>query len=349
MRRASRSFAIHPGGVLYIFVTLLLGVGAVNSQNSLLFLIFGAALGGVLVSGVVSGLSLLGVEVERHLPARLRAGRTTPVLYALRNRRRWLPAFGLRVREEGISRADGLETGTAFAAYVPPRSVAHLQAPLAARRRGRITLRRLRVETTFPFGVARKAVRFEETAEAIVHPAPAPPPPGWLQRLRQGETGGEGGRLRPGAGEEFFALREAREGDSPRSVAWRSSAKADRLLVRENAAPAPRSLWIVLDLARATDEQCERAIAQAAAMVEEALTQELAVGVACPQTGLRLGPLAAGRSGEAARTRLLDALALLQLPPAKRRIAAPATGLAGAVCTLRAASENSGLHQEEAA
>ncbi len=337
MRRVSRSHAIHPGGATYLFVTLLLGVGAVNSQNSLLFLIFGAALGGVLVSGLVSGFSLLGVEIERHLPSRLRTGEVSPVLYTLRTRRSLFPVFGLRVREEGVSPRGAARVGEAFAAYVPRRLSVHAQAPMLPLKRGRLTLERVRVETTFPFGVTRKAVRFAERVEVIVHPRPAAPPTGWLEGLQQGRDEGRGGGLTPGLGDEFFALREAREGDSPRSVAWRSSAKADRLLVREHAAPTPRSVWIALRFSDASEEACERVISQAAAMVEEALGKGLAVGVLCPQTGLREGPVAAGRRSETARTRLLDALALLELPEGERRVEESAPPVTGAVFVLSAA------------
>ncbi|XOV76788.1 MAG: hypothetical protein ACFHWZ_08095 [Phycisphaerales bacterium] len=72
----ARRYHMHSGGVFYIVVTVLLGIGSINSQNNLLFIVFGVALGAMLVSGVVSGAMMMGLEVDRR-PVAPRRSETT--------------------------------------------------------------------------------------------------------------------------------------------------------------------------------------------------------------------------------------------------------------------------------
>ena len=63
--KLARQYHFVSGGVLYVAVTTLLMLGALNSQNYLLFAALGIAMAGLVVSGVLSGSSLLGVLVGR--------------------------------------------------------------------------------------------------------------------------------------------------------------------------------------------------------------------------------------------------------------------------------------------
>ncbi len=84
---------------MYAFVTVLVGMGAVNSQNNLLFAAFGVSMAAVLVSGFVSGAMLLGLRVKREAVEPTRAGEPLSVRYEVTNTGRFMPALGLRVEE----------------------------------------------------------------------------------------------------------------------------------------------------------------------------------------------------------------------------------------------------------
>ncbi len=58
-------YRIRFAGLLYLAMTLLLGVAAATRPNNLLVWIFGVMLGAILVSGVVSGFMLMRLEVRR--------------------------------------------------------------------------------------------------------------------------------------------------------------------------------------------------------------------------------------------------------------------------------------------
>jgi uncharacterized protein (DUF58 family) len=63
-----------------------------------------------------------------------------------------------------------------------------------------------------------------------------------------GETdyGVEETRRRRGQGHEFHSLREYRDGDDPRDIHWKSTARLGALIAREYEAVGDRRLWLLL-------------------------------------------------------------------------------------------------------
>jgi uncharacterized protein (DUF58 family) len=95
--RESFDFEVTRAGVGYVLVTLVIGVAALNTGNNLLYIVVAAMLAGILVSGFVSALVLRGLELDVRLPQHLFAGRAVPGRIVLRNSRRFLPSFSIRV------------------------------------------------------------------------------------------------------------------------------------------------------------------------------------------------------------------------------------------------------------
>lgn len=67
------------------------------------------------------------------------------------------------------------------------------------------------------------------------------------QRLAASASPGRHGRRRPGAGEQFWQYRDARDGDSPRAVDWRRSARGERLYIREREWESVETLVLDID------------------------------------------------------------------------------------------------------
>ncbi|MHB8216908.1 MAG: DUF58 domain-containing protein [Candidatus Sulfotelmatobacter sp.] len=84
-------------GVVYVLVTLVIGIAALNTGNNLLYIVVAAMLAAILVSGMVSALVLRGLELDIRLPEHMFAGRPVLGRVILRNPRRFLPAFSIRV------------------------------------------------------------------------------------------------------------------------------------------------------------------------------------------------------------------------------------------------------------
>src|SRR5580704_1654660 len=84
-------------GVVYVLVTLVIGIAALNTGNNLLFIVVSAMLAAILVSGVVSALVLRGLSLDVRLPDHVFAGRPVVGRIGLHNSRRFLPSFSIRV------------------------------------------------------------------------------------------------------------------------------------------------------------------------------------------------------------------------------------------------------------
>src|SRR6202167_3585689 len=95
--RQTLHFEVTKAGVIYVLVTLVIGIAALNTGNNLLYIVVAAMLAAILVSGVVSALVLRGLELEVRVPEHMFAGRPVVGRILLRNPRRFLPSFSIRV------------------------------------------------------------------------------------------------------------------------------------------------------------------------------------------------------------------------------------------------------------
>jgi uncharacterized protein (DUF58 family) len=95
--RQTFHYEVTKAGVVYVLVTLVIGIAALNTGNNLLYIVVSAMLAAILVSGVVSALVLRGLELEVRLPEHMFAGRPVMGRIVLRNPRRFLPSFSIRV------------------------------------------------------------------------------------------------------------------------------------------------------------------------------------------------------------------------------------------------------------
>ncbi|CAG0950493.1 hypothetical protein PHYC_00174 [Phycisphaerales bacterium] len=315
-----RRYHFHGPGVAYAATLVVIMMGAINGQNNVLFWLFGLGVAGLLISGILSGAALMGLVVEREMPAVGTRGEALTVRYHVRNRNRIIPSFAMTIEElpGGENSADGptwrdhFPGMVAFAAHVPARGESTAEATSAPSRRGLATFREFRVSTTFPFGLTKKSVTFRQEGELLIRPRCVPVNETVLQG--RGEGQGQGRLMRRGrTGDEFFALREYVPGDGMRRVAWRSSARLDRVVVREMASlPARRVLIVAAPLREGSEG--EACVEGAAGLARAALRRGLEVGIAAADGRMLVAP----RSGERSLGRCLDALAVVE--PGERLI-----------------------------
>lgn len=258
-RKIRRRFRLTREGRGYVFVTLGVGVGAVNTGNNLLYLILGLLLSLLLVSGTLSDLSLYRLRVRRRLPGRLFVGRAARVEVELENLKERLPSYSLDLREElpekdaygralknqaAREEAAPIQWARAYAVHLAPLEVKHLAYVGTPRKRGVHTLPAVRVVTRYPFGLIEKVSRRSTAREVLVYPAihevAAPALP--AERGAQLEEG-----RRRGYGNEIIGLRDAREGDAQRDIHWRKSASRGALVTRERAEDRDRRVVLLVD------------------------------------------------------------------------------------------------------
>lgn len=97
--RVRRRYRFRAPFWIYCGLTLLAAVVAMQTGRNLLFWAFGAMTSSLLLSGIVSGAMMTGLRLTRVMPDHGAVGTPMVVRYAVTNRRRLLPAFGIHVVE----------------------------------------------------------------------------------------------------------------------------------------------------------------------------------------------------------------------------------------------------------
>jgi uncharacterized protein (DUF58 family) len=312
-------------GIVYVLITLLVGVAAVVRPNNILVWVFGFMLALIAIGGLVSGAALYRMSLRRLDPDHGRVGRPLVVRYAVRSGSRRMPLFDVSVGEvEGGSADDWSEFSDGEAAWImhaAPGETTHAEAVLVPRRRGRLRFGRFRASSSFPFGLLSKSVSIDQPMETLIYPRTVSLAPESIERLlgRGGDGDRSGRRIGPHG--EYAGLREYLPGDSLRSIAWKRWMLEDRPVVVQRSMPAPRRMILLIDLRRPTAELRvadgasprdaeERAITLAASLAEAAIDQGVEVGLRVPGSGLTELPV---RGGRRHLDRLLAHLAAIDL------------------------------------
>ena len=113
-----------------------------------------------------------------------------------------------------------------------PEETLKLRLQQQTLKRGYLAMEPFVVENRFPFGLFKAWSVIIPDAACLVYPSPDPTPPP-LPRTGRGDHGS----ANKGEGEHFHALREYRPGDPLKRVAWRASARHQKLYTREMEIP----------------------------------------------------------------------------------------------------------------
>ena len=95
--RESFDYEVTRGGIVYVLLTLVIAIAALNTGNNLLYIVVATMLAAILVSGVASARALRRLELDVRLPQHVFAGNPVLGRVVLHNQRRWLTSFSIRV------------------------------------------------------------------------------------------------------------------------------------------------------------------------------------------------------------------------------------------------------------
>lgn len=235
-------------GLVYLFFMTVLFVGSLLGQSNMLMLVFATMAGPFIVNGSATFAMITGCRVTRRAPRRVMAGERFSVELILENRRPWLTAWMMTVRDLLTRESVDLEPSVLFARVRPASSErGHYQLRLP--RRGRYDFITLEVRSRFPLGLVQRSTRMPAPGTLLVYPR--------IGRLQRGAR-----RQLLGASElvasplsrrgvfddEFHRLREYRSGDNPRAIHWRSSARRGQMILREYDQNREHNLTVFVDL-----------------------------------------------------------------------------------------------------
>ncbi len=309
--------ATYPPRLLAIVALAGLGLGLLTRQplvmawsGALLLGIAGqhAAARARITRARIAGFEMLWKHSERS--RQVARGETTELSAELRNRSSEVIGFSDLRAVAG----DELElTIDPSAGCIPPGGALALTVTVRPRSVGAHGLQGLSLEVTHPIAPFEVPLNFANPWVFEVLPAAH----AWTARSA---AGGRGRRAAParrsssltGDSSELRELREYRPGDPLRKVAWKSSARRGKLLVRDDEREERETLWYLLDASvelwagALGDSPLDRAIDTVASLMARGLRAGDRVGLLVISTR-RLGELAPG-VGPAHLSRLLSLL-----------------------------------------
>ncbi len=291
-----------------LVASVLLVVGAFLFGIEELYPVAAAGLVLIVSARVWVGSRRWDVRVVRHVrPARVPAGVAARVELAVVNH---------SARPSPILAAqDPFDGGRRWARFLiaplDPGEVRWAAYTLPTSRRGVFELGPLQLELSDPFGLTRVVTVGCPLSKLTVHPrvdalrsrlVPAEPEPD--KRVPQPVLGR--------VGDEFYGLREYRLGDDLRRVHWASTARNDRLMIRQPENVLQGRLTVAIDLRSAVHDPAslEGALSAAASVVMAAIRNRIHVRV-LTTTGLDTGFGSTGAHGAA----VLDVLAAAEPRP----------------------------------
>lgn len=233
-------------GWIYFAALLLVALAALNTGNNLLFLILASLIALILMSGILSSISLSGVEMRLVLPEHIFAGQPLRALVELENQKLTLPSFSLRVEavsEKGAPVSAMLDKPV-YLPYLGKQDRLQQVVPMKFPRRGVYHQDAFRIVTRFPFGFLQKARRVNLKTEALVYPSVDPTTEYRdVLPVLQGalET------VTKGRGQDLYGVRDYVHTDSARLVHWKATARSGSLMVREFTREEDSRVLLVLD------------------------------------------------------------------------------------------------------
>ncbi|PLS76142.1 MAG: hypothetical protein CYG61_03670, partial [Actinobacteria bacterium] len=253
------------GRLLLLGAALLAVVGRLLGLVELFML---AAAAAAMVAGAAAYVHLtsFSLDATRQLrPPRVPAGTDSRVELAVRNR--------ASRRSPVLAASDPFDRGRRLAHFLlaplAPGETAKAAYRLPTDTRGVYDLGPLELELADPFGLARRSVTAAPPTTLTVFPRVDPIEAPALTRGDDAFASADHPTALAASGEDFYALREYEVGDDLRRVHWKSSAKLDELMIRQDEVPWQGRATVVLDLGAAahSPESLEVAVSAAASIV----------------------------------------------------------------------------------
>jgi uncharacterized protein (DUF58 family) len=280
--REAMDYDVTRAGLIYILISVVIGIAAINTGNNLLYVVVAALLSAILVSGVASALVLRSLTLDVHLPEHVFAGRPMLARLLLRNTSSWLPSFSVRVvpakrKSKKVWRWESSTLGlprnrapqdqwlrlpdrrlrrvldevekpllreSVYFPFLAPEQELRADLEMTFPLRGRYCEKDFGVATRFPFSFLMKTRRINLAREVVVYPV-VEPADQFLDVLPM--VTGEFEAFVSGRGNDLYLIRDYMPDDSARHVDWKATARTGALKVREFSREDERKLRIVFD------------------------------------------------------------------------------------------------------
>lgn len=228
-------------GLVFTAACALVALVAFTSGNNLLFLILAAMIATLMISGLVSRLSLAGLELDFVLPEHMAARRKLSGRIIVRNMKALMPSFSIHLADQGNS---GLRAPLYFP-VIPGGASIDEAVELYFEKRGSYRENTFRFSTRHPFGFAERRVNIYLRREIIVYPC-LDAQHGFEDLLVS--LAGDIDSWYRGHGHDFYRIRPYEALESARHVDWKATAHTGDLQVREFSREQDQTVALFLDI-----------------------------------------------------------------------------------------------------
>jgi uncharacterized protein (DUF58 family) len=204
-------------------LTILLGVSAVNTGNNLIYLIVSALLSFMGISGFFGKNNLSKIAVEVEFPREIYAQNNFPLKIILKNKKRLLPVFLLKIHIDGHS---------VLFPFADVKSETTKYINISFRKRGQYTIKDVYISSVFPFNFFTRFRHLNNTFDCIVFPE--------LKKCDLITLYEKGRRLKGekasdkiGFESDIVSIREYVYGDPLKYINWKATAKTGALKTKE--------------------------------------------------------------------------------------------------------------------
>lgn len=257
------------GGKLYVGFTLLVGFGAVNTGNNILYILLSFLLALMGVSGFLSRYNLKGLRVYFYPPEEVWCCNETTFGVGIKNLKRF-PSFLVEVVQEKI----GLKVS-----FDMVKGYIRGEAKVSFPKRGLYKIGKLRVSSTFPFGLFWRAFEVDTQEEILVFPKPVEVevPPSVLRSQKSLKQAFLEVKVQRLGSDTVEGIKEY-GGEGFRLIHWKAFAKYGELYAKELAGEETVR-EVIVDFDKIPAKNLEERISKAAYLVLKFKKLGYAVGL----------------------------------------------------------------------
>lgn len=229
-----------------------------NREVNLLYGMFALVSATVIVAVTLPRFALKGIEASRILPAAAFEGEEIELRVTMENLGR-STRFMVEAVDSIPAAAPHEREPLVFAARVPGRARRDFVYRLVCHKRGLYSVGPLRLRSAYPLGIAWSERDGDGSRPTLlVYPSMFEIASFPLLATGTFVSSGMESMERAGGSDDFFGTREYRQGDSLRHIHWPSTARHDRLIVKEFEVRASTEMTLILDLHRDSSAGEER-------------------------------------------------------------------------------------------
>lgn len=234
-------FKVTLEGIMFVIVTLAIGLAALNTGTQLLFLLFAMMCAFWVLSAIMAQSSLSDLKISRDMPREVNMLEPVTVRFKVFNKKNRWTSYSIRIID---FLEDLTPVGAAFVAEIKPGKTQHTEYRCIFPQRGVHRFRKIHTTSRYPFGWIKRSTSRPLKSEVLVLPALLP-----VEQELESERieAGDVSSHKKGQGAGLYGIRKYSQGESIRDIHWKITARSGNLMVREYESDERRKASVIID------------------------------------------------------------------------------------------------------